>query len=109
MKEIQIENMSPIDIMHYLKSKWDTELIKRILNAWIFKIEDKEFTILSYPCIVIKNDKPRKDWFAFNHQVFWYCLMEFKDIKFAISELERILKWEKQYTFPNWTTVKLDK
>jgi len=109
MKEIDFDKIEPFDLMQRLKLEKDTEMINRIIKAKVFKIRDWELIIPSFPCIITKWDKPRKNHFPFMHQVFWFNLMELKDVKFAISEVEMIVKWVWQYMFPNGTVVQLVK
>ena len=112
MYNIDYEKAEPLDIMQMLKWHKDKERIDKILNLWIFKVRDKELIIPSYKCIKTKQvwneSKQFREYFAFNHQVFWFSLMEMKDLDFAISEVKRIIQWERQYIFPNGTMVALD-
>lgn len=109
MKDIDFEQVSPTDIMHLLKHRKDKETIDRILKLKIFEVRDWKLIIPSFKCVkhktIWKDAQQFSLWFPFQHQVFWYCLMDFKDIMFAITEVERIMKWEKQYWFPNGTLV----
>jgi hypothetical protein len=98
--------------MQILKINKDKERIDKILKLWIFKVANQKLSILSYKCIttkqVLNDSKQFKNWFPFNHQVFWFSLMEMKDLDFAISETKRVLEWERQYLFPNGAMVQLD-
>jgi len=109
---LDYENITPVWILQFLKLKWDKERIKKILDLWLFKIVDWEFSILSYKCKTIKKiwheEKQMSSWFPFNHQVFWFALQELQDLDFAISEVKRILEWERQYMFPNGNLVILE-
>ena len=107
--KIDYENITPIEIMNLLKLKLDKERINKILDLWIFKAEKWKLLILSDKCTFNKEWKNYKNWFIFKHQIFRFALMEMKDLDFAISEVKRILQGERQYLFPNWTLVTLDK
>ena len=112
-KNLDYEHLEPLEIMNFLKLKKDTERIKKILDLWIFKAKDWKLTILSDKCTINKKfwneTKNYKNWFPFRHQAFWFTLMDMKDLDYAISEVKRILQWERQYMFPNGTLVSLDK
>jgi len=112
MYNIDYEKIEPWEVMQILKNNKDKERIDKILDLWIFKVRDKELIIPSFKCIKTKQvwneSKQFKEWFIFNHQVFWFSLMEMKDLDFAISETKRILQWERQYLFPNGTMVQLE-
>jgi len=91
----------------------DKETKEKIIKLWIFKIrkdnEEAKLIIPSFLCTINKNDKIRKDYYPFYHQVFWFLLLDLKDIKFALSDLEMICKNMNQYTFPNWAMIQLIK
>lgn len=110
-EKLDYENITPIDIMNFLKLMKDKERIDKILALGIFKLRNKELIIQSYRCITIKDiwksTQQYKKFFPFNHQVFWFSLMEMKDLDFAISETKRILQEERQYMFPNGNMVQL--
>jgi len=110
-KELDYESIEPIEIMNFLKLKKDKDRIDKILKLKIFKVRDWELIIPSFKCITIKNEWREtiqfKKFFPFPHQIFSFLLIEMKDLDFAISETKRILKWEKQYSFPNGNVVKL--
>ena len=112
MYDIDYETIEPFTLMQKLKWQNDKERIKQILDLWIFTSRDNKLVIPSYKCTTNKKiwneSKQFKSWFAFNHQIFWFSLMEMKDLDFAITEVKRILQWEKQYLFPNGTLVTLD-
>ena len=107
--KLDYEKIEPLEIMNFLKLKQDKERIDKILDLWIFKAKDWKLTIPSDKCTFNKEWRNYKNWFIFKHQIFWFALMEMKDLDFAISEVKRILGWERQYMFPNWTLVALDK
>ena len=113
MYNINYETVEPLDIMQILKTNKDKERIDKILGLWIFKATDWELKIQSYKCITEKKvwneTRNFKNWFPFHHQIFWFALMEMKDLDFAITEVKRVLEWERQYLFPNWTLIQLDK
>jgi len=112
MYKIDYEKDEPLDIMNILKVNKDKTRIDKILDLWIFKAKDWELRVQSYKCNTEKRiwneTRNYKSWFPFHHQVFWFSLMEIKDLDFAITEVKRVLEWERQYIFPNWTLVALD-
>ena len=112
MYNIDYEKADPLEIMQKLKANKDKDRIDKILKMKIFEVKDWKLIIPSFKCNNTKQvwheNKQFKSWFPFTHQVFWFELIETKDLDFAISEVNRILKWEKQYLFPNGTMVQLE-
>lgn len=113
MYNINYETIEPLQLMQVLKWNKDKERIEKILNLGIFKVTDWTLVIPSYKCVINKSLNAWKDlkqissFFPFHHQIFWFELQITKDLDFAISEVKRILSWERQYVFPNWTMVVL--
>ncbi len=107
--KLDYETINPVMIMNLLKFKKDKERIDKILKLNIFLVKDWKLVIPSYPCIKTKDWKQFKKYFPFMHQIFYFALQEMKDLDFAITEVKRILQWEKQYLFPNGTLISLYK
>ena len=103
--EIDYDKIEPMEIYY----RWTQETKDKMLDLKIFKEKNWELIVPSFKCEIHKNDKIKKDYFPFMHQVFWFNLMELKDVNFALSDLEICLQWANQFTFPNWTMVKLFK
>lgn len=122
-KEFDFENTSPIEVFFkFPKSRQkilDLNILKiknkktwKDFKPWIDNIQDKEIIIPSFKCIKThfkdwKETRKESLWFPYYHQVFWFLLIELKDIWFAISELERISN--DFFKFPNGNIVELDK
>lgn len=120
-KEIDYENITPMEIF-----KKFPNFRKKILSLNILKLKNKEnwkdldlenlawvekekieIVIPEFKCIRRDKEKQASIWFPYFHQVFWFLLMELKDVWFAISELERISN--QFFKFPNGIIVELDK
>ena len=108
---INYDTVEPGEVMQTLKWNKDKLRIDKILELWIFKATEWKLVIPSVKCIINKQVNWWKDikqinhWFPFAHQVFWFELIATKDLDFAITEVKRIINWERQYMFPNGTIV----
>ena len=111
---IDYEKIEPWEVMQVLKWNKDKDRIQKIFDLWIFKVTNWKLVIPSIKCIIQKKvnekweTKNIRNFFPFSHQVFWFELKETKDLDFAISEVKRIINWERSYLFPNWTIVQID-